>query len=169
MFTAFEKIAPQAKVWVYQANKTLHESTQQSLLGKVKDFINSWDSHGRPLTGSVKIVYDYFLILTVDENYNYASGCSIDKSVHFLKELGTEAGIDFFDRSRQGFLVDEKVDFVELKNIKSRILEGYITPTTPTFNNSVTTLEEFNNAWQIPAGSSWLSRYFKQVQQKSEY
>jgi hypothetical protein len=31
---------------------------------------------------------------------------------------------------------------------------------TLTFNNAVTTLGEMKTDWQIPAGESWLAKYF---------
>jgi hypothetical protein len=35
------------------------------------------------------------VVLSVDENVASATGCSIDKSVHFFQQLGTELNIDY--------------------------------------------------------------------------
>jgi hypothetical protein len=160
MFVDIEQLPSTAKVWIYQANKPLDTAAQHYILDKLKGFINSWDSHGRPLKGSVAIYYNYFVVIAADESYSYISGCSIDKSVHFLKELGQELNLDFFDRSRQAFIQNGDIVLENFKNLKTHINVGMIRKDTLTFNNTVSNLEEFYSSWQVPAGESWLGKYF---------
>lgn len=160
MFVDIEQLPSAAKVWIYQANKPLDKSTQQYIIEKTMAFINSWDSHGHSLKGSVAIYYNYFLAIAVDESFGHVSGCSIDKSVHFLKELGQELHIDFFDRSRQAFIQNGDIILENFKNLKTHINLGMIKKDTLTFDNTVTNLEEFYSSWQIPASESWLGKYF---------
>jgi hypothetical protein len=43
-------------------------------------------------------LYNQLIVLSVDDSSLGASGCSIDSSVKFIKELGTELKVDFFNR-----------------------------------------------------------------------
>ena len=83
-----------SKVWVYQSNRILSEEEKKFIQINLNEFVQNWKSHGSPLEGSGIVYLDRFLILMV----NYASGCSIDQSVHFIKSLGNEINVDFFDR-----------------------------------------------------------------------
>jgi hypothetical protein len=160
MFTDIEQLPSTARVWVYQSNKPIDKPMQQYILDKSKGFVNSWDSHGHPLMGSAAMYYNYFLVIAVDESYSNISGCSIDKSVHFLKELGQELNIDFFDRSKQAFIQNGDIVLENFKNLKTHIHAGMIKKDTLTFDNTVANLEEFYSSWQVPAGDTWLGKYF---------
>src|SRR5688500_17045791 len=119
MFVDFEQMPAHAKVWVYQANRTLDKKTQKVILDNLKKFIQEWDAHGKTLKGSAILLYNLFLILAVDEEYNQASGCSIDKSVHYLKELGDHLDVDFFDRSKQAFVQNGGIVLENFRNLKT--------------------------------------------------
>ncbi|QHT68085.1 hypothetical protein GXP67_16280 [Rhodocytophaga rosea] len=161
MFVDFEQMPAHAKVWVYQANRTLDKKTQKVILDNLKNFIEDWDAHGKTLKGSAILLYNLFLILAVDEEHNLASGCSIDKSVHYLKDLGTHLDIDFFDRSKQAFVQNGGIVLENFRNLKTHISAGMIEKETLTFNNAVTTVGEMKSDWQVPAGESWLAKYFQ--------
>ncbi len=165
MYIPFEQMPGHARIWVYQSAKPLDAATQQRLAGYLEKFARGWDSHGIPLHASFQILYNHFLVLAVDETSKDASGCSIDKSVHFLQELGPAFGLDLFDRSQQAFLVEGQVRFVEVKNLKGQIQAGSIRPDTLTFNNLVATVGQLQIEWLVPAGKGWLARYFRQVTQ----
>lgn len=160
MFVDIEQLPSTARVWVYQSGKPLDKATQNAIIEKSKIFIEDWDSHGHMLKASVAIFYNHFLVLAVDEAFASVSGCSIDKSVHFLKDLGNELGIDFFDRSKQAFIQNGEVLLENFKNLKTHINVGMIKRDTPTFDNTVSNLEEFYSSWQVPAGETWLAKYF---------
>jgi hypothetical protein len=161
MFVDFEQMPAHARVWVYQANRTLDKKTQKIILDNLKNFIQEWDAHGKGLKGSAILLYNLFLIIAVDEGYNQASGCSIDKSVHYLKELGSHLDIDFFDRSKQAFVQNGGIVLENFRNLKTHISAGMIEKETLTFNNAVTTVGEMKSEWQVPAGESWLAKYFQ--------
>lgn len=160
MFIAFEQMSPDARVWVYQANKFLDSTARQAILNQTEHFLQQWDAHGKPLRASAIILHNLFLVVAVDESYNAASGCSIDASVHFLKELGNQLQLDFFDRSRQALIKEGNIQLEHFRNLKTHIGVGMIEKDTLTFNPSVSTLQELQTNWQIPAGESWLAKYF---------
>lgn len=160
MLIPFQKMPDYARVWVYQANKNLSDSQVQAIQQVLENQINNWAAHGADLTGSVQILHNRFIIVTVDERQNQASGCSIDASTRWLKDLGTEMSLDFFDRSI-AFLNNNELQTVEIGKIKLLVYQEILTAETLIFNNLVANIQEFKNNWQIKASDSWMKRYFQ--------
>lgn len=160
MHVSFEELPKTARVWVYQADRTLSKSEQALIDAKSQTFFEQWAAHGNPLRSSFKIVHDKFLIISVDEHFNQASGCSIDASVALVRQLEQELSINFFDRTRVSFMEDDKIFDSPMSELKELISKGTISNQTLTFNNLVQTIDELENNWIVPAESSWLKRYF---------
>ncbi|MBD0256398.1 MAG: hypothetical protein ICV83_11830 [Cytophagales bacterium] len=165
MYIPFEQMPGHARVWVYQSIKPLDAAAQDALAEALQQFTQGWDSHGIPLRASFRLLNGHFIVLAVDETAKDASGCSIDKSVHFVQELERRFGLNLFDRSQQAFLVDGQVKFVEVKNLKAQVQAGAIGSETPTFNTLVVTVGQLQTEWLVPAAKGWLARYFRQVTQ----
>lgn len=108
-----------AKVWLYQSDRAFTTAEKITIEKQLQDFINEWAAHGTKLKAQGELVGDFHVVLAVDECVYGASGCSIDASVRFMKSLGDQFGIDFFNR--MNFLVESDnglklVHFSELKN-----------------------------------------------------
>ena len=160
MLIPFENMPDNARVWIYQADKKLTDTDKIHIKDHGKSFCEAWAAHGAPLKCSFKIFHDQFLIITVDESYNMASGCSIDASVHFVKQLENDLQISFFDRSKVAFVLNDEVFLEPLSKLKSKVEEGAIQADTITFNNLVSVKGELDKTWMVPAKSTWLGRYF---------
>ena len=98
MYVSFNELPQSARVWVYQANRTLTASEKEAISNYLTKATNQWAAHGAPLKSSFTITEDRFVIIAADEAFNAASGCSIDKSTHFIQSLEREYGVDMFDR-----------------------------------------------------------------------
>ena len=162
MFIPFEKLPDYARVWVYQADKALNNAEQNHIQQVLEEQINQWAAHGVPLVGSVQVLLNRFIIVAVDEVQNQASGCSIDASTRWLKELGAAMNLNFFDRS-VAYVDGDEIKTVEMLKIKSLVAEGIIQADTIIFNNLVPNIGEFKTNWQVAASASWMKRYFQQV------
>lgn len=152
-------LSPTSKIWIYQASRTLSVPEYDTISKKLDVFVSDWSSHGSKLLVRYEIKHFRFIILVVDESQATISGCSIDKSVHFMTELGNELGLNFIDRNLVYVENDELFD-LEIKNIKSAVLDRKLHPETLVFDNTVTTLEEFEKRWLTKASETWLKRYF---------
>ena len=106
---------------------------------------------------------DIFLVLAANEQFNQASGCSIDASVHFVQQLETTFGLRLFDRTKTAVWQADELVFKTTAELKTDIQNGTFDDNTLIFNNLVQTINELKTAWQVRAGSSWLSRFFKQA------
>ncbi|MEO9965226.1 MAG: hypothetical protein ABJF11_05535 [Reichenbachiella sp.] len=160
MYIPFEEMAESSRVWIYQADRFLTGQDQKKIQNSCKEFMQQWAAHGQSLKSSFQIVHDKFLVISVDEGFNLASGCSIDASVHLIKSLEQELQINFFDRTKVCFLVDNEIIEVPMTAIKSQVELGKIADNTLTFNNLVEDIKSYNEQWQVEAKNSWLKRYF---------
>jgi hypothetical protein len=160
MLVEFEKMPSDARVWIYQANNALSESSKKMLSEKITSFLTEWESHGNNLKASWKLFFDRFLVLAVDEKYNAISGCSIDKSVRYLRSLESDLDTSFLEKSSIAVYDKNHISTFELKDLKKLIKEGKINQESIIFNNLVPTLADLDTNWQQPAKQTWLSRYF---------
>jgi hypothetical protein len=160
MYIPFSDIDFQARVWVYQANRELTPEETGIITETLKASLDTWEAHGKPLTASGKIFEHRFIVIAVDERDELPSGCSIDKSVHWLQEIGQRMNIDFFDRSLAYLDDNGHVQTVPVPKIKQAVINEMIMPSTTIFDNQVATKAQWMNRWKIPASNSWLNRYF---------
>lgn len=142
-----------SKVWVYQSNRILSEEEKKFIQINLNEFVQNWKSHGSPLEGSGIVYLDRFLILMV----NYASGCSIDQSVHFIKSLGNEINVDFFDRMLITYLTKTgDLRTVHLSELEDLYQKNEIDQETYFFDPLVETKEQFETSFKKKIGESWL-------------
>lgn len=94
----FTDLHPNSKLWIYASNRALNLTEMEWLNEQLYKFANEWASHGNNLTARAEVLNPYFVVFAVDLSKEEASGCSIDKSVRLMKELGKELNVDFFNR-----------------------------------------------------------------------
>jgi hypothetical protein len=161
MYQDFDKMPAQSRVWIYQADRNLTAKEENMAAYFLKNAIQNWAAHGATLLASAEILESRFVIIALDENENMASGCSIDSSTHWVKELGTNLGIDFFDRSLT-YIEGKEIKSIPIFSAKTAVQEGKIQSNTTVFNNSVTTLQALSASWKIPANQlTYIKRYFQ--------
>ena len=160
MYVSFDELDNKARVWIYQSNRSLQPEEVNWLQKNAEVFAEKWAAHGSGLLASAKVLHNQFLVLAVDESNHGASGCSIDSSVAFVKQAQQELGVDFFDRSKVAFQLNEAIELIPLTELKNKIAEGLISNDLPTFNNLVATKKDMMESWIAPAKETWLERYF---------
>lgn len=160
MLVAFKELQESSRVWIYQADKSLSEKDIDYISTQATKFCDQWVAHDVPLKSSYKILHNKFLVLAVDEGHNAASGCSIDSSVHFVQTIERQLNLNFFDRTQVAFLIDDNVYTTDLESIKNEIDTGTIGSDTITFNMQAQNIAEFQENWLVPAGESWMKKYF---------
>lgn len=161
MYVAFDHLPPHARVWIYQASRPLSEEELMPLLPRLAAFAEEWTSHGQQLAASAQFLHRQFLVLGLDETVAGASGCSIDASVRFVRELELELGLDLLEKSQMAFLADGQLWLLPRRELRAAIAAGQITADTPYFNNTLSTKGELATNWPAPAGQTWLASYFQ--------
>ncbi len=156
----FGKLSDTSRLWVYQAERALNAQELAQLEQITEVFIEGWEAHGKPLAASYEVRFNQFLVVSVDESFNGATGCSIDASVALVRKIQDQLGISFLDRSKVAVLDGETVSLTPMAELKRSASTGQIAADTKIFNNSVSTLADYESQWILPAKDSWLSRYF---------
>lgn len=146
------------RIWIYQSNEPFPDKEIPQIQQKVQDFAQQWISHNRQLRAHGDVLHERFVILMVDESQAGASGCSIDKSVYFLKNLQAEYSVDLFDRMRFSYLEDEAVKTVSREDFAKLYSEGKINDETLVFDTLVNNKGDFDNHFIKPLGKSWHKR-----------
>jgi len=155
--TSYNDLAPQSKVWIYQADRFLEEEEITILDTAISEFVHRWAAHGSNLKAYGRIYHEKFLVLMVDETQAGASGCSIDSSVHFVQDIGKTLEIDFFKRTEMVYVQEEgDMQTFQLSKIKEEYKEGKLTADSRVFNNLIKTKEEFETQWLIPLKETWM-------------
>lgn len=151
-------LSKESRVWVYQADKLMSTEEREHILSQLKQFCLSWTAHNMALKADCDILYNKFIVLTVDETQAGASGCSIDKSVKALKELSDNTGINFFDRMQVYYLNGEELKGVHVSEVDKLKQDGLINKETKFFNPLVKTLGELEDAFLVPFQNHWLNK-----------
>ena len=93
-----EKFGTESRIWVYVGNRQLTPNEQTIATEEIINFANNWQTHGKEMTATGFLFAKQALVLVANESELKASGCSIDKINHFIKALGAQFNINFFDR-----------------------------------------------------------------------
>jgi len=144
-----------SRVWIYQANQKLSKEQIAHINSSALAFLDSWAAHGADLDAALEVVYDQFVVLSVDENVASATGCSIDKSVHFFQKLGNELNVDFFNRLLVAFKAEDSIKLLPMSEFEDLLKADKLTEKTLVFNNLVTTLGEYRTNWEVEVKDSW--------------
>jgi hypothetical protein len=163
MHVEFDSLPPHARVWIYQSDRKLNDRDKEIISEQLLSFTNQWLVHGQPLKASFDVRFDQFVILSVDEEYNATSGCSIDTSVKAIKQLEILLNVNFFDRSNVAFLQNDQVYTIRISMLGQKLQEGVWSNSTLTFNNVIPTKIELETQWLVPAKDTWLKRYLSAV------
>jgi hypothetical protein len=152
--------SPASRVWVYVSNRALSESEAAQVQMALEVFCRQWTAHNQALQAAGRVVERQAIVLLVDETRAGASGCSIDKSVHFLEDLGGRLGVDFFDRMRFGFqdAATGVGRWVGREELSALVQNGEIGQDTLMYNTLVTNKEALDTRWLVPFGESWHRR-----------
>ena len=156
----FENLPPESKIWIYQSNRKFTDDEFSEIKTSVENFVENWGAHGTSLEASYLLKYNRFIIFAVNQEPQVATGCSIDKSVQFIQELEQKYKVDLLDKMNVTFKNGEFVAHKTLIEFKKMAKDKAVTGSTIVFNNLVNNIEEFNDAWEVPAEDSWHSRFF---------
>lgn len=151
----YKKMPDQSRVWVYQSNRKLTHDEIAGIEKRAEEFLNDWTSHGQELTAAIEIFYDLFIIVFVDQDKAAASGCSIDKSLQFIKELEVGYKLSLLDRLLVAYRDKETIQLCLIDHFEKLLQHGEVTENTVVFNNLVDTKKDFDTQWEVLLKDSW--------------
>jgi len=155
MFVEFNELPGNARIWIYQSKRELAEKEAEGVKLKLREFADNWLRHGEQIKGSFHILYNQFIVLGVDENFNNVSGCSIDSSVRAIKELEDEFDLDLMNKLNIAFKVGMNVNTVSLAEFQEYLKLEKVNQDTIVFNNMIQSKDELASNWEVPVKQSW--------------
>lgn len=144
-----------SRVWIYQADRYLLPNEVDHIKAKGNAFINSWSSHGATMDATIDVQHNRILIIAADEEQAQASGCGIDKSVRFVKDLGESLRVDFFQRTQVLYKDNGILSEKPINEFWAMRKAGIITDETIVLDNTIKTVGELKSNWEVPFKNSW--------------
>lgn len=146
-----------SRVWIYQSSRIFSVTEAFEIEEMLKNFVGSWQTHGKKVTGFANLFFGRFIVLMADETAATVSGCSTDSSVRLIKEMETKFAVSMFDRQLLAFMMPEnKIEYVPLSQFVYAYNAQLIKPDNLYFNNTVLTKADLVKRWMIPVSDSWL-------------
>ena len=149
----FKDFPDDSRVWLYQTDRPLDDEEIKLVNNKMSSFIKEWAAHGNQLWGNAMVLNPYFVVVIVNDKLTPPSGCSIDASVHKLKEIGQLLDVDFFTRMKITFEKEgepQQIKFDELKSIAS-------IDNVRVFDPLVSNLGQLRSQWPVKIADSSFS------------
>lgn len=159
MYIPFQEMPGQARIWVYQASRSLQAQELDQIKQKLTQSCQVWEAHGAPLQASFEIKYNQVIIVAVNEAMNAASGCSIDASTRWFKALGEALQVDFFSRD-VAVVRNEQVELFPLGRLKAAVEAGNLTREDQIITPLLQTVQQYRDSWLSIVADSYLKRYF---------
>lgn len=151
----YEALSDNSRVWIYQSETPFTPEQSQAILQAGQQFISGWNAHGAQLVADFQVLHNQFIIFVVDENVAATTGCSIDKSVQFVKEVEKAYGHSMFNRMKVAIDRGNGIELIDYNAIAATYESGEIADDTLIFNNLVDTKKAFDTGWKLPFAQSW--------------
>jgi len=163
--TLSNSLSPHSKVWVYAANRVFNDNEAAEINELAKQFAGQWTAHKQQLSSDGGLLYNCFVVVMVDESMAGASGCSIDSSVRFVKEIGAKYQADFFNRMLLYYTNERhQLQILSFQEASLALAQGNIQESTAVFNHLVNTKEAFENGWKVNLSRSPLLKFVSAAQ-----
>lgn len=155
----FSTLPNHSRVWIYQCERFLAPHEVNAINEEGNRFVAGWNAHGNPLRAKIAVVENLFLIVMTDEEQAKASGCSIDKSLQFVKEVENYLGASLTNRMKVAISLDEKIIIADLNKLADLKSQGIIHENSLVYDNLVATKSDLDKNWLVKLNASWHSRF----------
>ncbi len=159
MYPSLDDLTSSSRIWIYGAERALNAEETKLVRARMQAFVKDWVSHRQSLRAATDILHNRFLVVAVDESEAEASGCSIDGSVAKIKEIGTEIGVDFFNRMRFSYRDEQgRIQTVSKDEFKKLYHGGQLPNDAIVFDTLIKEVGELRQIFERPLEDSWHSR-----------
>lgn len=155
----FSTLPEHSRVWIYQCERFLVPHEVNAINEEGNRFVAGWNAHGTPLRAKIAVLENLFLIVMADEEQAKASGCSIDKSLTFVKEVESYLGATLTNRMNVALSVDGKIIISDLNKLADLKSQGIINENSLVFDNLVATKSDLDKNWLVKLNAGWHSRF----------
>ena len=160
MYVPYHTLPDNARVWIYQSNRTFSNAEEEYISQKSTEFVEQWTRHGENVRGSFLIVHNRFLIIAVDQDFVEVSGCSIDASVKLVQQIQADLKVDMLNKLSIAYKENDLVKIASISEFTNLVKQTQITENTLVFNNMIDTKLGIESQWEVSAKDSWHARFF---------
>ena len=144
IYNFFDGFSDDSRVWIYTADRPLDPTEAVFVQENLDSFANQWKAHGSQLKAKARMMNEFTIVFVVDQDEAEASGCSVDSSVRFVKEIGKELSVDFFNRLNVLIETDNGERKLHPYRKLTDLPTGYAY-----YNPLVQTLKELKEEWYV--------------------
>lgn len=150
-----------SRLWIFQSSRPLDAEERKILLELTGSFLSQWTAHQQQLKSGCDLMHGLFLLIAVDEQYTGASGCSLDKLHHFVKDVGLHLSVDLLDRLNVALLSEGSPSWrqIRLPELESMLSTGEVSGRECVADVSIQSLGEYRKGFMKPIQETWLNRY----------
>lgn len=148
------------KVIIYPASRPFTTREAMQITQEVYEFLSGWKAHDKALSASFKIEYNQFIIITIDEEIQPVSGCSMDALLKKMKELDQRFELGLLDRMKAcyRYIGEKEIHTLPLLDFRQKVEKGKLKE-IEVFNFSKNTYLDFITHFIQPLGRSWAAAY----------
>jgi len=155
----WQNLPSHSRTWIYQGNRFFTDEENKLIKKMADEFVAGWSSHGVQLSAAIEVFDKLFVVVFVDEAQAAASGCSIDKSMNFIREVEKAFNLLLTDRMQVAYIRNEVVETALLSNLRNLQANGYITDNTLIYDNLIETKSAFEHSRSRKLGESWQKQF----------
>jgi hypothetical protein len=153
-----ETLSDSTRVWMYLSNRPFSDAELTALNQQLKTFAHHWTAHNLRLEAFGGVFERQCIVLMVDESNAGASGCSIDRSMRFLRNIEQQYEIQLFDRWLFGYQAHGEVLTVSKTEFSRLYRASLINDDTLVLDTLVSQLSDFKTSRWKKLSKSWHKR-----------
>ncbi len=155
-----DSISPDARLWFYNVPRKLTGDEIAVFEVHRDEFLQSWKTHGKSNHGDVWLIEDQLIVVMGWNDFESISGCSIDKSVAFIRSLSELFQLDLMDRMWVYFQRNGNWESAKIHQFWALRKANEIGDTTLLLDTTITEFSQMD-ALCKPFASSWHAQMWK--------
>lgn len=148
-------MSPESRLWVYQCNRLLSEHEVAELRDDMAAFIAQWTSHGAQMDATAAVLHNCVVVVILDEQKAGASGCGIDKSVHFIQQWSARNKVDMMSRQTVVYLEQGAVKLTTVQQFWAMRKAGIIDDETQLIDPTIQKWVDWPAQGWVSFKNSW--------------
>jgi hypothetical protein len=152
--------SPQARLWFYNIPRELTPEEVLSFESLRAKFLTDWNTHGKANHGDVFLIENRLMMVVGWNDFESISGCSIDKSVALIRQLGAMFQLDLMDRMWVYFQKDGEWKQAKIHQFWAMRKANELTDDTLILDTTISTYSQMDELVKN-LGSSWHAQMWK--------
>ena len=157
MLVEFDEISDDSRLWIYASDKKLTIDQERYILDHISNYLKLWESHTISLKSAVTILEQFFIIIALDESYEVASGCSIDKLYNVIHTLEKDLSISLLNRLNVFCNIDDNIVCIPISQLSENVSFDTL------FYDLTITNKSHLSLFLKPIKSGWCNKLIKRI------